>query len=107
MLKINQWCPHEDSWHKIPWVNIIESFVCFFFAASQHDVILNPGDHVILKHPFNKLVQDIRRDQFVDVCLGKIFCKGLQKKLRLTDILMNERLTNNISNKAIFIPQLS
>jgi hypothetical protein len=63
----------------IPSVNVIENLVCFFFAISQNNIILDPCHQMVLEDPFDELVQDIGGDQFMDVGSWKIFCKGLLK----------------------------
>jgi hypothetical protein len=40
---------------------------------------------VILKGAFDKLMQDIGSNQLMDVSSGEVVCKGLSKKVRLTE----------------------
>ena len=40
-------------------------------------IILNPCNNVILECAFDELMQDIGRDQLMDVGSGEILCEGL------------------------------
>ena len=41
---------------------------------------------MIFKHSFDYLVKGVRRDELIDICMGKIICEGLQERMSDTVI---------------------
>lgn len=41
------------------------------------EILLNPGHKMVFKCPFDKLVEDIRRNEFVDVGAREVFREWL------------------------------
>lgn len=40
-------------------------------------VFTHPLDKVVLEHPLDELVEQVWTNQFVDICIGEVFCKRL------------------------------
>ena len=41
-------------------------------------VLTHPLNKVVLEHPFNELMEQVRSDELVDIGVGKVFCERLE-----------------------------
>lgn len=46
------------------------------------DVVLNPSDNVVLEGSLDKLMEDIGRQEFVDISTGEVAREGLESCAR-------------------------
>ena len=56
----------------IPSVNLSQQFVPLAPAIFATQVIFNPSDEVIFERALDELVEEIRRNDFMNVCTGKM-----------------------------------
>jgi hypothetical protein len=63
----------------IPMVNIFNDFHSHRLAMSYVQVVSYPSHEVIVEGSFDKLVQEIRRKKFMNVCPWKSMCERLIK----------------------------
>jgi len=66
-----------------PPINVIEDSVCFCFAIFNLEILADPSYEMVLKNSFYDLVEEIRRQHFVDIGVRKIIGKWLSKILFL------------------------
>jgi len=63
---------------------------------------------MVLKNPFDELVEDIRRKQFVDIGMGEWMGEGLNIGHQTANKSNKEVTTHhNVSSDAILVPQYS
>jgi hypothetical protein len=47
------------------------------FSISQEEIALNPHNKVVFEGAFDDLMEKIRREELVDVCMRKVVGEGL------------------------------
>ena len=62
----------------LPMIDIVKYFFCLFFAMSFFKIVIDPGYQMVLENPFNKLMKEIRSDEFMYVGLRKIIGEWLE-----------------------------
>ena len=61
----------------VPSVNLSQQFVPLAPAIFATQVIFNPSDEVIFERALDELVEDVRRNELVDIRSREVVCKGL------------------------------
>ena len=73
-----------------------------------YNPLLYPCHQVILECSFDNLVEDVCRDELVDVSTGEGLSKWLNKMfVKGTNRKYNEDTYNYIADKPIFVPELT
>ncbi len=49
-------------------------------SMRNFQVLINPGNQMILKRPFDHLMEEVSRYQFIDVGAREIICKRLKMR---------------------------
>lgn len=58
-------------------INVVHDLLGACFAVNNIEVGTDPGDEVVLEGPFDDLVQQIGREELVDVGAREVVCEGL------------------------------
>ena len=61
----------------LPSVNVADDLKSTALTMGVVEIVPNPSDKVIFESAFNKLMEEVRRKQFMDVGTGKAVSKGL------------------------------
>ena len=62
---------------QLPSVNVIENFFCSSSAVCEFQVILNPGNQMVLEGTFDELVENVWCDQFMNIGSWEVVCERL------------------------------
>lgn len=74
-------CPQGSVYRILPAVNVLDDFQGPLLAVLKVQIIVHPRDQMVFEGPLDDLVQEITRDQLVDVSARKMRRKGLGKGL--------------------------
>jgi hypothetical protein len=91
----------------IPAVDIIKNAVRLSTAMDRYQVLLDPGDQVILERALDELMKNVWGNKMMDVGTREIIRKRLYLGYKFTDRLWNEKIYHNVTYETIFIPKNS
>lgn len=60
-------------------IDIVKYFFCFSFAMSFFKIVVDPGYQMVLENPLNKLMKEIRSDEFMYVGPREIIGEWLRR----------------------------
>ena len=63
-------------------INVLNNLQCPRFAIGMVQVFIDPRHDVILEDTFDELVEEIRRQEFMNICTWKSMCEWLEEKVR-------------------------
>lgn len=69
----------------VPTINLLDDFCSLTLCLScQLNVLDYPLDEVVLERSLDELMQEIRRQEFMDVCPREVVCEWLPEHVRLS-----------------------
>jgi hypothetical protein len=88
-------------------INILNNFFSAGCSIFVLQILVNPFYQMVLKNPFNNLVENIWSKEYVDIGARKRVGEGLNTEYQ-TGIEGDNKVTHhNIGSNAILIPQYS
>ena len=63
----------------LPPINITQYFISLGLTMSIEQILLNPGNKMILENSLDNLMKEIRREQFMNISMWKVIVKGCFK----------------------------
>ena len=63
----------------IPAVDLVKDRICLGLAMFALEIFAYPLNKVIFEYSLDELVEKVRGNQFINICTGKVFSKGLIK----------------------------
>ena len=66
-------------------------------------ILLDPGDEVVLESTFDRLMEEVRSEQLVNICTREVGCKWLSV-VQLSLTLNKHEAYIEIVNKTMLIP---
>ena len=74
-------CNKRDGFDVLP-INLIENCVCLCLSMFAFEILTHPINEVIFEDAFDDLMEEIWGYQFINICVGKMFCKRLAGQVK-------------------------
>jgi hypothetical protein len=89
----------------LPLINIIQNAICPSPPMGNNEVFFHPSYEVILKGPFNDLMEEIRSDELMYIGSWEVICEGLNLVRYYGKRYGSGKSYYHISDNSIFTPQ--